>query len=314
MFDTAIPHSVLFVLSCALAVNLFIGTATWVVSFIKHDVSIVDTMWSLMILGSGLVYAALTPALPSKTVWILVLLAIWAVRLSAHIAQRSWGEPEDHRYQAIRARNQPNFAWSSWLWVFVLQAVLAWLVSLPLLAVITPAAQTVATTAVSVTFSHVLEWLGYAVVVFGIGFEGIADWQLLRFKRDKRTVGTVLNRGLWQYSRHPNYFGECCVWWGFFLIACATGGWWTVVSPLMMTVLLLKISGVTLLEKDIVERRPAYQAYIATTPAFVPRFKRKPTLNNNNNNSNSNNNNNNNSNNNNTNDNNSSNISSRNTL
>jgi len=109
-------------------------------------------------------------------------------------------------------------------------------------------------------------------------FEAVSDWQLARFKADLANHGRVMNRGLWAYSRHPNYFGETLIWWGLFVIALATPyGWWALISPVVITFLLLKVSGVTLLEKDIVERRPEYREYLETTSAFIPWFpKRRP--------------------------------------
>ena len=116
-----------------------------------------------------------------------------------------------------------------------------------------------------------LDWAGALLVAFGIVFEAVADAQLARFRRDPASAGRVLDSGLWRWSRHPNYFGECCVWWGFYLVAVAAGGAWTVFAPLLMTLLLLRVSGVTLLEKDIGERRPGYREYVARTSAFIPR-------------------------------------------
>ena len=117
--------------------------------------------------------------------------------------------------------------------------------------------------------------LGAVLAIFGIGFESLADAQLARFRATLGNAGTVLDRGLWRYSRHPNYFGECCVWWGFYLLAADAGAWWTIFSPLLMSLLLLRVSGVTLLEKDIGERRPAYHDYIARTNAFFPGPRRR---------------------------------------
>ena len=116
----------------------------------------------------------------------------------------------------------------------------------------------------------ILDGLALLLVIAGVLFESLADYQLAAFKKDAGNSGKVMDRGLWRYSRHPNYFGECCVWWGFFLFAVASGGWWTIISPLLMTILLLRVSGVALLEKDIVERRPGYRDYIARTNAFIP--------------------------------------------
>jgi steroid 5-alpha reductase family enzyme len=143
--------------------------------------------------------------------------------------------------------------------VFGLQALLAWVVSLPLL--------------VGIFDARPLGWLDYlgvVVLLFGLLWESIGDAQLARFKCVADNRGQVMDQGLWRFSRHPNYFGECCVWWGFYLIALSGGGWWAIASPVLMTVLLLKVSGVGLLEKDIGERRPAYRDYVARTNAFFP--------------------------------------------
>jgi len=249
----------IFALLGGLAVMLAIVALTWVVSLIKVDVSIVDGVWSLLILGGGVVYATALPASGPRTPLVMTLLTMWALRLSAHITWRNWGEAEDYRYRAIRARNQPHFKWKSLYLVFTLQALLAWIVSLPLLAAIDGAAP-----------PGWLDVAGAALVLSGFIFESVADWQLAQFNRRAGTVGGVMDRGLWRYTRHPNYFGEFCVWWGFYVIACAAGGWWAIVSPLLMSVLLLRISGVALLEKDIGERRPAYREYIVRTNAFFP--------------------------------------------
>jgi steroid 5-alpha reductase family enzyme len=252
-------NSIAFALGCGLAAMLALGLATWVVSFFKADVSIVDSVWSLLIFSGAVTYAAALPATGPRAVLALSLSALWALRLATHITWRNWGEAEDHRYRAIRARNQPNFEWKSLYLVFVLQAALAWIVSMSLLATVGGG-----------TAANWLDGAGVVVVLFGFLFESAGDWQLARFKRDPASAGRVMDRGLWRYTRHPNYFGEFCVWWGFYLIALAAGGWWTIVSPLLMSLLLLKVSGVTLLEKDIGERRPAYRDYIARTNAFFP--------------------------------------------
>jgi len=248
----------------ALAALCGLAAATWVVSVAKRDVSIVDSAWSGLILLAAVVYRLASAEPAARSGWLLALTALWAVRLAAHITWRNWGEPEDRRYQEIRARNQPNFTLKSLYLVFLLQAVLAWIVSLPLLAAIANPAG-----------AAWLEACGAAVVLFGIAFEALADWQLAQFKRAPSSRGRVMDAGLWRYTRHPNYFGEFCVWWGFFLIALAAGGWWSAVSPLLMSVLLLKVSGVTLLEKDIEARRPDYREYVRRTNAFFPGTPRR---------------------------------------
>jgi len=243
----------------ALAALLALAAGTWLVSLAKRDVSIVDSVWSLLILLAALVYAALLPHAGERTWWVIALAALWALRLAVYITWRNWGEPEDRRYQDIRARNQPNFEWKSLYLVFALQAVLAWIVSLSLLAALAGARAW-----------GWLDTLGVCVVLFGVLFESVGDFQLYAFKSRPEHRGRVMDRGLWRYTRHPNYFGEFCVWWGFYLMALSAGGWWAIVSPLLMSLLLLKVSGVTLLEKDISERRPAYRDYIARTNAFFP--------------------------------------------
>ncbi|HEY1313230.1 MAG TPA: DUF1295 domain-containing protein, partial [Steroidobacteraceae bacterium] len=189
----------------------------------------------------------------------LVLVTVWALRLSFYITVRNWGHGEDRRYVAIRARNEPNFPLKSLYLVFALQAGLAWIISLPLLAGILSDAPWGA-----------FDVLGAAFWVVGFSFEAGGDWQLARFKSDPANHGQVMDRGFWRFTRHPNYFGDFCVWWGFYLIAASAGAWWSIIAPLLMSVLLMRVSGVTLLEKDIGERRPKYADYVRRTNAFFP--------------------------------------------
>jgi steroid 5-alpha reductase family enzyme len=245
-----------------LAWTASLALLTWVVSLVRHDASLVDRMWPVFIVGAGLVYFALLPVQTVRGLWMAVLGAAWAVRLCLYITWRNWGHGEDRRYQAIRARNQPNFGFRSLYLVFALQAVLAWIVSAPFLPGMAAARPL-----------GVFDAVGAALALFGIFFEAIGDAQMARFRSDPKNAGQVMDRGLWRYTRHPNYFGEACVWWGIWLMAMGGAGWsgaWSVVSPLLMTWLLLKVSGVRMLEADIGERRPAYREYIARTNAFVP--------------------------------------------
>jgi steroid 5-alpha reductase family enzyme len=246
-----------------LAASLTLAVATWLVSLARHDVSIVDRVWSLLILSAAVVYAAALSAAGPRAAWLLGMLAVWAARLAVYITWRNWGEGEDRRYREIRKRNEPGFATKSLYLVFGLQAVLAWIVSWPLLAALA-----------SPQPPGWLDVLGVAVFALGLACESIADAQLARFRSRRENAGRVLDTGLWRYTRHPNYFGEFCVWWGLYLVALAAGGWWSVVSPLLMSVLLLRVSGVTLLEKGIGERRPGYRDYIASTNAFFPGLPR----------------------------------------
>jgi steroid 5-alpha reductase family enzyme len=243
----------------ALGVNAVIGVVAWAWSVARRNVAIVDSLWSLMILAVLVSYVAFSGTLTERGVLLLTLVAIWALRLSAHITIRSHGEPEDRRYQAIRANNQPHFWLKSLYIVFGLQALLAWIIALPAVAAAASPAP--------------LGWLDLAAVVVwlaGMYFEVVGDWQLMRFQRQRSSRDEVLNTGLWRYTRHPNYFGEALLWWGVFLAALVAGAWWAIVSPILMTFLLLRVSGVALLEKDIAVRRPAYREYVERTSAFLP--------------------------------------------
>lgn len=242
----------------ALGIICALAFATWLASLWRRDVSIVDGMWPVFIAAGGLSYAWSSPPPGLEPRVALLLLVAWAARLCIHISVRNHGQPEDRRYQKIRANNEPHFAVKSLYIVFGFQALLAWIVALPFFAITRSAGSATA-----------LAVFGLALAAFGIAYEAVADWQLERFRK-QGNAGRVLDTGLWRYSRHPNYFGECCTWWGFGLVALDTGAWWALASPVLMTVLLLKVSGVSLLERDIGERRPEYARYVRETNAFLP--------------------------------------------
>jgi steroid 5-alpha reductase family enzyme len=245
--------------ACGLVAALAVAFLTWIVSIIKRNVAIVDSVWSLMFILEACVYSLGTPAPSPRGLLVLALASIWGLRLALHITVRSWGHGEDRRYQAIRARNEPGFYFKSLYLVFVLQAVLAWIISLPLLGA-----------AIGSSGLGLLDVVGTGLWLVGFVFEAGGDWQLSRFKADPANRGKVMDRGLWRWTRHPNYFGDFCVWWGLSAIALSAGAWWSLVGPLLMSVLLMRVSGVTLLEKDIGERRPEYADYIRRTNAFFP--------------------------------------------
>lgn len=246
--------------SQALAALLVVAVAGWLVSLPLRNVSLVDSLWSLKFLLCAGLYVGLQ-AVPSPRAWlVLVLVAVWALRLSVHITWRNRGHGEDRRYQQIRRNNDPGFAFKSLYIVFGLQALLAWVISLPLLAAAT-----------GTTPLGWLDALGVLLWVVGFVFEAGGDWQLARFTADPANAGKVMDRGFWAWTRHPNYFGDACAWWGLGVLGLAAGGWWSVPGPLLMTLLLLKVSGVSLLEKDIGERRPGYADYVRRTSAFLPR-------------------------------------------
>ncbi|HEV7607766.1 MAG TPA: DUF1295 domain-containing protein [Steroidobacteraceae bacterium] len=248
----------------ALPLLLIAATFTWLLSLPLRNVAIVDSLWSLMLFAAGVMYGLSADPRAPRLAFVLWLLVLWAARLSIYVTARSMGKGEDHRYRAIRARNEPNFKWKSLYLVFWLQALLAWIISLPLLGVFA-GNQPLGT----------LDYLGIGLWLVGFTFEAVGDWQLARFRKDPANAGSVMNRGLWRYTRHPNYFGEFCVWWGFWLIALAAGAWWSVAGPALLTFLLLRVSGVRLLEKDIGNRRPQYADYVLKTNAFFPGPPRK---------------------------------------
>lgn len=243
----------------ALPAMIGLALLAWVIATLRRNAGLIDIFWSLFFLLGAAIYAIDVPDLDSRAVLVLALVAAWSLRLSVYLARRNWNAPEDRRYRAIRERNEPGFTWKSIYLVFVLQAMLAWLISAPLAASMGAASPL-----------GPVDAIGAALALFGIGFEALGDAQLARFKAERPNAGRVMDRGLWRYTRHPNYFGECCVWWGLYAVALGAGAWWTVFSPILMTILLLRVSGIALLEKDIGARRPAYREYAARTNAFFP--------------------------------------------
>jgi steroid 5-alpha reductase family enzyme len=198
---------------------------------------------------------------------LLALPALWGLRLGAYLLWRNHGRGEDPRYQAMRRHFGPRFAWVSLFTVFGLQGALLWIVSLPVqLGQLGPGPPL-----------GPLDALGCAVFAAGLGFEAVGDLQLARFRADPANRGEVMDRGLWAWTRHPNYFGDCVVHWGIFAVAASAPlGWIAAAGPALMTFLLLQVSGVSLLERSIVRRRPGYAEYQRRTSAFLPRPPRRP--------------------------------------
>lgn len=237
--------------------------AVWVASLVRSDASLVDRFWGPGFVGLAWWYYVSGPAVTGEAGWPLltvVLVTVWGVRLGAHITWRNWGHGEDFRYRAMRERGGPAFRWMSLVTVFGLQALLLWVISLALL----PAARG------GGQGPGWLAWPGLVLWLVGFYFEAVGDWQLARFRADPANRGKVLDTGVWRYSRHPNYFGDACLWWGFYCFAAAQGAWWSVFSPMLMTGLLLKVSGVAMLERTLVDTKPRYRDYVARTSAFFP--------------------------------------------
>jgi steroid 5-alpha reductase family enzyme len=236
--------------------------ATWLMSLRLRNASIVDVVWGL---GFALIAAATYAAeggAPARRLLVAALAALWGLRLAAYLFWRNRGKGEDFRYQAMRRHWGARFPLVSLATVFALQGALMFLISLPLV---------VAQLAPEPAALGAFDALGACLWLVGMSFESLGDLQLARFRADPANAGRVLDTGLWRYTRHPNYFGDCLVWWGFFAFALATpNGVYTLVSPVAMTVLLRRVSGVTLLERSLAKRKPGYAEYVARTPAFVP--------------------------------------------
>ena len=245
---------------------LTVLTLVWMVSVKRRDASIADICWGLGFVLLAWLYCFVSPALTPRSWLVAVLITLWGTRLSQHIFRRNRGKGEDPRYQAMRASHGRAFWWRSLFTVFWLQGAILWFVALPLLVAVS-AAQPAALTPV--------DGLGTFLFAVGFGFEVVGDYQLERFKAEPANRSTVLERGLWRNTRHPNYFGDATMWWGMYVIAASTPvGWLTVLSPSLMTLLLMRVSGVTLLEDGLKASKPGYRAYIERTPAFFPWFPR----------------------------------------
>jgi steroid 5-alpha reductase family enzyme len=242
-------------------------TVLWIFSLFLRNSSIVDIFWGTGFVIANWVYFALTPdGFPARKWLTVTLVTIWGLRLSLYILWRNWGKGEDFRYRKWREEAGGKWWWQSFFKVFALQGLLLWIISAPLLAAqisATPARLTI------------LDFVAIPVWAIGFFFEAVGDWQMARFKADPANKGQVMRTGVWRYSRHPNYFGEATMWWAYYLVAAAGSGFWTIFSPIIMTTLLLRVSGVTLLEKSLKETKPKYKEYVETTSAFIPWFPRK---------------------------------------
>jgi steroid 5-alpha reductase family enzyme len=240
--------------------------AVWAISLVMRDASIVDIAW-----GSGFVLVAwvsfwLSDGNSTRSLLLTVLTTIWGLRLAFYLAKRNLGHGEDFRYQSMRRKHGDRFAIVSLYTVFGLQGLLMFIVSLP------------------VQLGQVREEPGFGIIgvvgvlVWGVGiyFEAVGDAQLARFKRDPANQGKIMDQGLWRYTRHPNYFGDSCVWWGLGLIAAESSlGVYGLIGPVVMNFLLVKVSGAAMLDRAMLKRKPGYEKYVATTSGFIPRPPRR---------------------------------------
>jgi steroid 5-alpha reductase family enzyme len=249
------------VLGAAIAIACMM-IAVWAISLVMRDASIVDIAW-----GSGFVIVAwvsywLSDGNSTRSLLLTLLTTIWGLRLAFYLAKRNLGHGEDFRYQSMRRKHGDRFAIVSLYTVFGLQGLLMFIVSLP------------------VQLGQVRQEPGFGIIgvlgvlVWGVGiyFEAVGDAQLARFKRDPANTGKIMDQGLWRYTRHPNYFGDSCVWWGLGLIAAESSlGIYGLIGPVVMTFFLVKVSGAAMLDRAMLKRKPGYENYVATTSGFIPR-------------------------------------------
>lgn len=247
----------------ALPVVLMIALANWLVSLYLDRVSTAKYSWSIMLAAATLIYAQTLGFNGPVEVALVIMVVVWALRLAVFLLVRDRNQPEDRRYRMMRKRYSPNFGFKSFYLIFMSQAVLAWLLS----SIFAIVLQTAADSQVQWGIYH---YAGVALWTFGLCFEGLADRQLYAFNRQVIKQSHTLSTGLWRYSRHPNYFGECCVWWAWFIFAIPSGDAAVLLAPLLMTVMLARVTGINLIELDIVTRRPDYASYQKSTSILIP--------------------------------------------
>jgi steroid 5-alpha reductase family enzyme len=242
-------------------------TLLWLVSVFLKNASIVDPFWGLGFVIAGVFYFFTTEGFELRKLIVLTLLTIWGLRLSIYLGMRNFGKAEDFRYQQFRKDyGEKRYWWISFFQVFLLQGVLLWLISAPLLG------------AQFHSGGSDLNYFDYAAIIIwiiGFSFEAGGDYQLAKFKSDPNNKGKVLNTGFWKYTRHPNYFGDAAVWWAYGLFSVAAEIYLPLLSSLLMTLLIVKVSGVSLLEKTLKNTKPQYKDYVEKTSAFFPWFPKK---------------------------------------
>ena len=251
----------------ALGVIMVMMTILWLISIRIRNVSIVDLFWGFGFVLTCLVYFLKTDGFETRKTVLMIMVAIWGLRLSVYLAWRNLGKGEDFRYQKFRKYyGEDRYWWISFFQTFLLQGILMWLISAPLLgAQFYPSANSLG----------LFDVIGILIWIIGFIFEAGGDFQLALFKTDPANKGKVLNKGLWHYTRHPNYFGDAAVWSGYGFICLAAGSYVPLLGSVLMIALIIKVSGVALLEKTLKENKPEYQEYIDNTSSFVPWFPKK---------------------------------------
>lgn len=248
----------------AFFVIMVLMTMLWIVSIIIKNVSIVDLFWGIGFVITSSFYFLKSDGNDTRKILIMALVALWGFRLSVYLAWRNIGKGEDFRYREFRKKyGEKRYWWISFFQTFLLQGVLMWLISAPLLG-----AQFYGTEKTT----GILDYIGITFWITGILFEAGGDFQLAVFKANPANKGKVLNSGFWRYTRHPNYFGDSAVWWGYGFFCLAAGSWLPLLGSILMTVMIIRVSGVFLLEKSLKEQKPQYKEYIEKTSAFLPWF------------------------------------------
>ncbi len=241
----------------------------WLASLWIKNTSIVDMFWGMLFVGLAWGYVYTSPIATPRGFLIAFLVSLWGLRLSWHLAKRNGWQHEDHRYVAMRQRHGKHWPWLSLFVVFFLQGLIALIVALPIYSASNIAASW-----------NIYDAIGLLLFIVGLLFEIIADHQLKVFKHDPQNRGLTMKTGLWRYSRHPNYFGDALLWWGLFLLGgAATGAWWNIISPILMTFLLMQVSGVPLTEQRMKKTRPDFSDYAACTSSFFPWFPKSQSKN-----------------------------------
>jgi len=255
-------HSLITLAFGLLTVAAVMGfTLWWAVR--KEKLTVVDTAWGLGFIAVAVVSLVVTgygDGMPGPQLFLFLLVLIWGARLAIYLQVRNSGKAEDPRYQALAGADGRSFTEVALRRVFIPQGVAMWLVAIPVMVGMNNEGT-----------GTVQAWLGFVVWAVGMVFETVGDWQLASFKNDPDNQGKVMDRGLWQYTRHPNYFGDACVWWGIWIVAASSwAGVATIVGPIAMTVFLTKVTGVPLTEKGMRESKPGYDEYVRRTSSFIP--------------------------------------------
>lgn len=251
----------------AFPVIMILMTSVWIVSVFVKNASIVDPFWGMGFIVAALFYYFQTEGYEPRKLIVLILTIIWGLRLSVYLFWRNAGKGEDYRYQNFRQSFGPErYWWFSFFQVFLLQGFLMWLISAPLLGAMYFAGS---------SQINAIDLFAIAIWTIGFLFEAGGDFQLAKFKANPANKGKLLNKGFWKYTRHPNYFGDATVWWGFGFFSIAAGCGLPFLGSILMTFLIIRISGVMLLEKSLKDKKPEYREYVRKTSAFLPWFPKK---------------------------------------